>query len=52
MPFNSTGTCRKSNWLVNKKAGGVSIRQILDGDHRYGNTGKAVHEGGRFREHF
>lgn len=34
----------KSNWLVNKKAGGVSICQILDEDHCFGSTGKAVHE--------
>ena len=52
MPFNSTGMCRKTNWLVNKKAGGVSMYQILNEDHEYGSTGEAIHDGWRLREHF
>ena len=52
VPFNSTGTCRKTNWLVNKKAGGVSMCQILNEDHEYGSTREAIHDGWRLREHF
>lgn len=52
MPFNSTGTRRKTNWLVNKKAGGVSMCQVLNEDREYGSTGEAVHDAWRPREHF
>lgn len=52
VPFNSTGTRRKTNWLVNKKAGGVSMCQVLNEDREYGSTGEAVHDAWRPREHF
>lgn len=52
VPFNSTGTCRKTNWLVSKKAGGVSMCQVPNEDREYGSTGEAVHDAWRPREHF